>query len=444
MHTTLTGEEQPLPSVKTDVSYGLVTMGSTTIWAVLSGWVLYFYLPPSGEGIALVPAALLSAAMLINRVIDALIDPPIGYLSDHTHSRWGRRLPFMAVAALPMLVFFVLLWTPPVPGESIWNLIYLAIVLELYNIAYSFLQIPYGALLPELALTDRHRVRLSSWRAGLETVAMILGAFVGVVIDKLGYLRMALVYAVAMLPCFYLPLLVLRERPGRQIARAERLGFRESFSIAFRNRPFQIYTATWAFYWGTMTLIPTAIPFITTEICRLTKADTVYFYAATVLVSVICYPVVSWLAKRLGKWRVFTGSLLASALVLLGLLLIGEWLPVPLMVQGIAWAVLLAVALSGAMVLSSVLAAEVTDYDERVTGQRREGMYYATWGLLDNVVSGAATALVPLLLLLGRSQSDPHGPLGVRLIGAVGGAMMLLAFLVFLRYPLRQGLGQEA
>ncbi len=46
-------------------------------------------------------------------------------------------------------------------------------------------------------------------------------------------------------------------------------------------------------------------------------------------------------------------------------------------------------------------------------------------------------ALLPLLLLLGRSHTDPHGPLGVRMVGVVGGVMILSAFLIFLCYPFR-------
>jgi zinc transporter ZupT len=59
-------------------------------------------------------------------------------------------------------------------------------------------------------------------------------------------------------------------------------------------------------------------------------------------------------------------------------------------------------------------------------------------GLLDHLVTGAALALLPLLLLLGRSHTDPLGPLGVRMVGVVGGVMMLAAFFLFLRYPLRR------
>jgi len=424
--------------MRTDVFYGLVTLGSATIWSVLGGWLLYFYLPPEGEGTALVPAALYGVVMFVTRAVNAIIAPPVGHLSDRTRSRWGRRLPFMFVSALPMLVFFVLLWTPPVQGRSIWNLVYLALVFVLYNVAYSFNQIPYTALLPELALTDRHRVRMSAWSASFLLLGMILSGLAGLSIENVGYTTTALIYAGVTLPLFYLPFLVLRERPGRQSATAERLDFRQSIAAMLRNRAFLIMTMTGILYWSTTVFVQGVIPFIVTEVCLLTKVDTMYFYIPALLASLACYPLVTWLSNRTGKWIVFSGSLLASAIVLPGLMLIGDWLPVALKTQGIIWITPQAIAMSGVTMLPPAFGAEITDHDATLTGQRREGTYYATWGLLDQVINGVASALLPLLLLLGRSRSDPRGPLGVRMIGVVGGVLMLAAFLVFLNYPLRR------
>jgi Na+/melibiose symporter-like transporter len=144
-----------------------------------------------------------------------------------------------------------------------------------------------------------------------------------------------------------------------------------------------------------------------------------------------------------GKWAVFAGSLLASAIVLPGLMLIGDWLPLPLRTQGFIWITLQAIAMSGVTMLPPAFGADIVDHDETLTGQRREGAYYATWGFLDQVINGTASAILPLVLLLGRSQSDPRGPLGVRMIGVLGGVMMLAAFLIFLNYPLRRGFSAE-
>ncbi|MCP4539964.1 MAG: MFS transporter [Chloroflexi bacterium] len=433
--TSITDKQSP--SVKIDLFYAMITMGSTVIWSILSGWLLYFYIPPEGEGAVLVPAAFYGVAIFVTRIVNAIIAPPIGYLSDQTRSRWGRRLPFMFVSALPMLIFFVLLWTPPISGNSVWNLVYLALVLLLYNVAYSFNQIAHTAMLPELALTDHHRVRMSAWSASFFLVGMVLGGLAGPIIEKAGYTISALIFACVALPLFYLPFLVLRERPGRQITAAERLDLRQSFAAMTRNRAFLIMTATGVFYWGVTTLIQSAIPFIVTEICLLTKSDTMYFYIPALIGSLICYPLVTWLSGRLGKWMVFSGSLLASALVLPGLMLIGDWIPLPLNIQGVIWITLQAIAMSGVTMLPPAFGAEIVDHDETLTGQRREGTYYATWGLLDQVINGLTAALLPLLLLLGRSRSDPRGPLGVRMIGIVGGILMFTAFVIFIKYPLK-------
>lgn len=432
--TLETSEERP--SVRVDVFYALVSLGSTTLWSVVGGWLLYFYLPPEGEGSALVPAALYGATMFVVRAINALIAPAIGHLSDQTRSRWGRRLPFMAASALPMALFFFLLWSPPLQQTSPWNLAYLAVIFLLYNVACTLNQVPYMALLPELALTEQHRVRMSAWSSGFFLLGMIGGGAAGPLIESMGYRQAALIYAGVALPLLYVPFLVLRERPGRQTDGRKRVTLKDAAAAMLRNRAFLIMTATGILYWSVTTFVQSTVPFVVTEICQLTKGETFSFYVPAIAASLACYPAVTWLSDRLDKNRVFSGSLLASALILPGLMLIGDWFPLPLKAQGIVWITLQAVAMSGVSMLPPAFGAEITDYDEKLTGQRREGAYYATWFLLDQAINGAASALLPLILLLGRSQSDPRGPLGVRLIGPLSGAMMLAAFLIFLKYPL--------
>jgi GPH family glycoside/pentoside/hexuronide:cation symporter len=299
------------------------------------------------------------------------------------------------------------------------------------------------ALVPELALTDKHRVRLSAWTSGFLLIGMILGGLVGPLIERLGYVTAAMIYAAGLLPFFYVPFLVLRE-PKREASTAERLNLREGIAFMMRNKPFLIMTATGVFYWGIATLTQSIIPYIVTEICLLSESDTWYFYIPAILASLACYPLIMWLANRWGKWIVFAGSLLASAIVLPGLMLIGEWLPISLMAQGIIWITLQAVAFSGIAMLPPAFGAEIVDHDEELTGERREGTYYATWGVLDQVINGVISAVLPLLLLLGRSHTDPNGPLGVRIVGVVGGSLLFLGFLIFLRYPLKRAPAQDS
>ena len=439
--TTLTDQaalaKEQSPPIKIDLAFASVLLGSPLLWSIVDSWLLYFYLPPEGKGVALVPAALYGAVIFATRALNAAAVPPIGYLSDHTHSRWGRRLPFMAFSAFPLVIFFVLLWTPPVRGESIWNLVYLAVILVFYNLTYPMLLIPYNSLLPEIALTDQHRVRIATCCAIAQTVGAILAGLAGMLIESQGYVVTVLIYAGIALPLFYIPFLVLRERPERQIAAAERIPFRQSIAITLRNPVFLNLSAVGVCFWSATTFLMMAVPYVVTEVCLLTEFDTVYFFVPATLAMLACYPAVMWLSNRFGKWRVFCGSLLASAIVFPGLMLIGDWLPVPLAVQGVGWMILAAISMSSILVLPPTFAAEITDYDANLTGQRREGAYYSTWGFLDQVINGVAAAALPLLLLLGRSHTDVYGPLGVRLTGLIGGILLLIGFLIFLRYPLR-------
>jgi GPH family glycoside/pentoside/hexuronide:cation symporter len=343
----------------------------------------------------------------------------------------------MFFAALPMLGFFVLLWIPPTQGSPIWSFAYLATMLGLYRIAYVFFYIPYDALLPELGTTDHQRVQMSAWNAAAQSIGMILAGLAGVLVEIRGYAQTALLYAAVALPSFYVPFLSLRERPKPQMAKIEGPGFWESLLAMLRNPAFRSYTVAWALYWTTTALVATSLPYVGTEICLLSESGTVYLYLSAVVATFACYPLVTWLSNRLGKWRVYVGSMLSSAVALASLALIGDWIPVSLAVQGVVWVVLQAGTLSGVLVLSLTFAAEVTDHHASLTGQRREGVHYAVWRVLDTMITGAGAALVPLLFVLGRSRTDPHGPLGVRMVGLVSSVMMVAAFLVFIRYPLR-------
>src|SRR3989304_1401350 len=96
--------------------YAVIAIASATLWGVVNGWLLYFYLPPTGT--PLVPAAWYSLVMLISRGVNIAITLPVGYLSDRTHTRWGRRMPYIVSGAICIPVLFVMLWIPPHAGES--------------------------------------------------------------------------------------------------------------------------------------------------------------------------------------------------------------------------------------------------------------------------------------------------------------------------------------
>jgi glycoside/pentoside/hexuronide:cation symporter, GPH family len=422
--------------------YTVITLGSAALWGIISGWLLYFYLPPGEQ--PLVPIAFYSLVILTSKLINIMLGLPVGYLSDHTHSRWGRRLPYIIGGALFLPIFFFLLWTPPSTTESFGNLFYLAIVLIAFSAAYEIHQIPYESLLPELAIRAGDRVSISTWKTVFLLIGNILAGFAGPLIAKLGYASSMGIFAAVAAPILILPGFLLRKRINHKSPPIQKIPFLESLKTTFGNRPFQTFTLSWGLMWTASTFILGTLPFIVTEVCRLDKADAVYFYLSGIVATLIAFPYVSKLSARYGMKAVYRGSLLAGAITLPCLLLIGDRIPMSLFSQGIFWIVLQSLGLAATQILPGAMAAEITDQDERLTGQRREGSFYSVWGLLNQVASGLAMGIIPLFLLLGRSRLDPNGPLGVRMLGLAGGILLLISFFVFGQYNLEKQGGAHA
>ncbi|MFP4396406.1 MAG: MFS transporter [Anaerolineales bacterium] len=418
---------------QTGIFYSLIGMGDAIIWEVINSWQNYYYFPP--DGVALIPVGFLyGLLMTLNALIDIAVKLPIGHWSDRTRTRWGRRLPFMFVAGLPRLLLFILIWTPPHQSKSTLNLYYLAAILIIHNVVASFQHVPNEALLPELGQTDQERVKLSAWAGILPPVGLMIGSFAGIGIEHWGYLPTVMIYALLTLPLFYLPFLVLRERPDSKIDTRKQFSMRESFQLIRKNRPFLVYTTANTLSMSGQTLIHSMFPFIVTELLLLTPGDTVYFYVAGLATTLLVYLTATRLTKRWGKRRVFYANLLISILVGPMLLLFGEWMSIPRIIPGLIWAAILGLTTGGATVLKAAFMGEIIEYDAQLTGQRREGAYYAALDFINEIMYNTVAIILPVLLVLGRDATGPRGPLGIKIAGVLGGLAALTALIIFQSY----------
>jgi glycoside/pentoside/hexuronide:cation symporter, GPH family len=278
------------------------------------------------------------------------------------------------------------------------------------------------------------RVTISSWKTGFQLGGNILAGFTGPLIGWVGYVRTMLLFAVIAAPLLILPGFFLRKRVTIRDQRSGQIPFLMSLKITFANRNFQVFALSWGLFWTGATFVLETLPFIVTEICRLPESDAVYFYIPAILITLISFPFIIRLSERYGMKATYRGSLFAGAISLASLMLISNRIPLPLLAQGILWVALQSASLAGAQILPSAMIAEITDEDEVQTGHRREGSFYSVWGLLNQAASGLGMAIIPLFLILGRSKSDPHGPLGVRLLGLLGGIFLFIAYVIFQQY----------
>ncbi|RAK67589.1 MFS transporter [Phenylobacterium kunshanense] len=159
MAATERAGEAPRLSYATKVLYAVGATATNLKLRALSTFLVIFYnqvvgLPPQLVG------SILAAAL----VFDAVLDPVIGQFSDNLRSRWGRRHPFMLVAAVPYALAFFLLWTPPADWSHGALAIYLAVCLFAVRFFDTFFELPHQALAPELAKGYDERTNLLAMR----------------------------------------------------------------------------------------------------------------------------------------------------------------------------------------------------------------------------------------------------------------------------------------
>jgi GPH family glycoside/pentoside/hexuronide:cation symporter len=181
------------------IAYGIKDSGFAT-------FLLLFYNQVIG-----LPSAAVGLAVGAALIVEAFVDPLVGYLSDHTRGKWGRRHPWMYASAIPVAVGWWLLWNPP-HWQQGPLLLYVFATALMVRIALSTFEIPSSALGPELTSDYDERTRLFSyrylfgWGGGLVMLFLAYNVFlvpaspdaVGLAIDRDGYRWMALLGAVLM------------------------------------------------------------------------------------------------------------------------------------------------------------------------------------------------------------------------------------------------------
>ena len=152
------GASAKIPT-RTKLAYGF----GSVAYGVKDGGLKYFLLLFYGQVIG-VDQLLVGAAILLALISDAFSDPIVGYWSDNLRSRWGRRHPFMYVAAVPISVSYYFIWNPPIGWSDQAMFWYIAILAIIIRTFITFFETPNTALAPELTDDYDERSSLLSFR----------------------------------------------------------------------------------------------------------------------------------------------------------------------------------------------------------------------------------------------------------------------------------------
>lgn len=417
------------------LAYAACDIGVVGCLTAINVYLMFFY-----TDVALLGVGLAGLVKGIGRLFDAVSDPVLGYFSDKTQTRWGRRRPWIAVAALPFGLSLVLLFRPPETNDQ---QVLFAYFLVSYLATYAFLTmilIPYAALGAELSSDYQERTQIVALRTFFANIGAILGGFLPFAVAhfenaRTGYAEVTLLFALGAVATILL-VLFAPERQGSPRGSAAGIGdFVRGYLTCLQNRPFRTLALTF---------------FVMSLGGGLNQAVAVYAlvywlgfapHEVGIIIPVylgaacLALPFWTWLSGRIGKEVALKRLLFYEMFVLGAIYFLVPSRPVVytfLMVAGFG--------LAGFINTTSLLA-DIVDVDELETGVPRAGAFFGFWTFAMKGAGAAGAVLVGwTLFIVGYVPNVPQTPIVVEtmrwLYGPIPALFFVASYFLFRGFPL--------
>lgn len=427
---------QTLPMHK-KIAYASGGLALNFINMLLSQWLLQRYIPPNGA--ALISPFLFFLIFFSGRFMDGVTDPIIGFLSDNLRTRFGRRIPFIALNVIPAGLATLLLFFPPdLTGMSVWNAVWLFVFIQLYFLFWTMLANPYQSLLPELTLDKKERIDIVTMQAVFIMLGTFLSAVIGNILQTAGWLGLGLTALIVTVLAFLPTLAFIKEKPLPENLVRVKFTIKDLFEwlkITFKNKPFIFFVISSSLYWFCMNQIIVMMPYWVQIVLKKTEGDVVLAMIPFLISNTIFFFLFNIYAKKLGKKFLLLFTYLGSALAVLSFLLVNI-LPIDSFVLTQISMFIFGIPVAGFLMLPNAILADIIDYDEKLTGMRREAMYFGTQALFQKIAIGFSIGTTTLLMFAGRTQNPNE--FGLKLIVVVSALVSFVAYIIFRFYKLEE------
>ena len=415
------------------VAFGASGFPTQLMAQTFSAFVVYFYVTHLG-----VEPTWVAAAMIAHGILNAVLNPVVGALSDRIRTPWGRRIPWIGLGIVPLVVAFALIWMPPelpAAGLIVWFLIVVAV----YDIAFVVVVLNISALFPEIFRTTDERARGNVPRQIFAILGIVLGtAGAPALYDGIGWPGMAIVLSTVCL------VLLVWSFAGGMIERrvpeaaSEAMRWGDQLKYTFANRAFVPYVLGSLFIQTSIAVILAALPFYVRYSLGAAEGEGSILLGAIFVTAIPSIVLWSAVVRRTSPRTALLASVAVFGLAVLGYLATSTVLAAALV--GIA----VGVGVGGLLQLLEVVLAQIIDEDATRTGHRREGAYFGVNGfvvrgsvVLQAVVAAAVLTASGFDASLGDAQPEAVDG-GIRLMVAVVPLVFAaLAWLCFWLYPIR-------
>ena len=419
------------------VAYGVKDNG-------FSVFLLIFYNQVLGLDAGVVGTVIMAAL-----IFDAFADPIIGELSDRTQSKWGRRLPWLYAAAIPLGISWMLLWHPPEMSDPML-IVWLFCTAALVRTLVSMCEVPSIALVPELTADYDERTRLMryrflfGWAGGLLVLILAYGVFFAGekgVTDPDGYNLYALCGALMVTGAVLISALGQHKWVAKQSPVAPRgAGLRQALSEVrntLSNRAFLWLVSAALFGLINQGLTFALSNYLLMFLWQLEQMQMLY-YALILFVSVIvAFLLVPAISGKLGKKK--ATMLLASLSLSINSALYICWLfdlvpggpGDPSALFMFSFVIFSNSAAVGMMMLTNSMMADVVEASQEETGRRSEGLFFAGYFFMQKCAIGIGTFIAGMILTFADfPQAAVAGQVGTAILDRLALFSMLALLII--------------
>ena len=423
-------------TVGTKLGYGVCDLGGNLYFTVIAFWLLNYFTDTVG-----ISAGLTGIIIMIGKIWDAVTDPLVGFLSDRTRSRWGRRRPYLLFGSVPLFIAMVVMFTNPNISHRVWEFIWGVGVFCLLSTVYTVVNIPYSSLTPELTKDFHEKTSLNGYRFGFAVLGTLLGAGAALPIvnafptKSAGFTAMGAIFGVAMMVTALITFFSVRE-PERRTQEIQ-TGFLESYRHVITNKPFRKILFTYAMHIVGVTVVSGILVYFYKYIIG-NEGQTTIALLFLLVSAMIFIPVSVVVSKRIGKKLTYGIGMAIVAVVAVVTAFTGDLLgstyTFVLMVIG-------GVGLSTTYAIPWSIMPDTIEWEYARSGKRNEGAYYGLWTFVSKIGQALAIAVTGFILDLSRYvpevAQEPSAVLGIRIIfGPVTAAAFVVAILILSRYPI--------
>ncbi|TFG08952.1 MAG: MFS transporter [Promethearchaeota archaeon] len=397
------------------------------------------------------PVMLVSLGFIFWSLWNAFNDPMIGYLSDRTKSRWGRRVPWMMGATIPLAIVMIMLFTPPIVLNSdLINFFYLLFILIAYDTVFTSFNLNYNALFSEMFVEMEERSAIGKIRISFTMIATILAFVVPTLIieditnrynrpETLNQYQMTGIVAAIIILISYFIILKWGVREPKEFSKDAdtAMSFRTTLKYSFKNKSFLWFLIPGLGTWMVIYILPTLAPLHMTYAIGIEDSELIGVILLVMFLSAAASTPI-WESIRRKKGARISG--------MIGIVV---W-TIPTLFFAFATsfemaliiAIFEGIGLGGGIYFYDQCMAEIIDEDEVKYGTRRSGIYYAVINFLIRISTIINFLVIGLVFSSTDWQTYEPNPgidtiFALRLlIGVYPAIILIISFIGMYFYPI--------